>query len=219
MTDILTSLAEPFPPDRVSWRLGSKTGDNTKGQALAYIDARDVMDRLDKVVGAANWQNRYEVHGPKTICYLSLRIDGDWITKADGAGDSDVEAEKGAMSDAFKRSAVHWGIGRYLYDLDTPWVEIEPAGRSFKIKKSEYAKLRSLLPGEPIQKPKAASRSVYSALSTGLKQCSSVADLRTFWTAKKAEIASLPPDWLRDLTTEKDDLKSLFESRLQEAAE
>ncbi len=38
-----------------------------------------------------------------------------------------------------------WGIGRYLYDVDSPWVQIEAMGRSFKIKDSERPKLRAVL--------------------------------------------------------------------------
>lgn len=122
---IFDQLKAEFPRESISWRAQSVTKDGTKAMALAYIDARDVMNRLDDVCGPGGWQDRYEVHGPKTICYLSIRVDGEWITKADGAGDTDVEAEKGSISDAFKRSAVKWGIGRYLYDLDAPWVPCE----------------------------------------------------------------------------------------------
>lgn len=145
MTIDLTALSAHFPPSAIEWRVGSTTGDKSKGMALAYLTARDVMDRLDDVCGPANWQDRYEFHGSRTVCYLSIRIGDDWVTKADGAGDSDVEAEKGAISDALKRCAVKWGIGRYLYDLESPWVEIEPAGRSFKIKKPEMDRLARLL--------------------------------------------------------------------------
>lgn len=129
---MLEELSAEFPRDAISWRAQSMTGDGTKAMALAYIDARDVMDRLDAVCGAANWQDRYEFHGPRTVCYLSIRIDGEWVTKADGAGDSDVEAEKGAISDALKRAAVKWGIGRYLYALDAPWVPCESVERGGK---------------------------------------------------------------------------------------
>lgn len=118
-------LAAEFPRDAVSWRAQSVTKDGKKAMALAYIDARDVMERLDGVCGHGNWQDRYEFAGPRTICYLSIKIDGEWVTKADGAGDTAVEAEKGAISDAFKRAAVKWGIGRYLYALDAPWVPCE----------------------------------------------------------------------------------------------
>jgi hypothetical protein len=125
MMSILSDLSAEFPRDAISWRAQSVTKEGTKAMALAYIDARDVMDRLDTVVGPVNWQDRYEFHGSRTICYLSIRIDGEWVTKADGAGDSDVEAEKGAISDALKRAAVKWGIGRYLYALEAPWVPCE----------------------------------------------------------------------------------------------
>ena len=136
MTDF-AALAAPFPPDRVSWRVGSsnkkkrqkETGDNyakaTKGMALAFINSRDVQERLDDVCGPGNWQDRYEFHGPRTICYLSIRVGDEWVTKADGAGDSDVEAAKGSISDALKRAAVKWGVGRYLYALPSPWVDLD----------------------------------------------------------------------------------------------
>lgn len=157
----LADLKKPFPPERISWRVGSTNADKTQGMALAYIDARDVQDRLDEVCGVNGWQCRYvPMHDKKTVCEIGIyiRIPGSppdradlagyhWIWKADGAGDSDVEAEKGALSDAFKRAAVKWGIGRYLYDLDSPWVKIEASGRSYKIAQTEYSKLRKMLEG------------------------------------------------------------------------
>lgn len=141
----LAELHKPFPPNEIEWRVGSTTSAKDKGLALAYLTARHVMERLDSVCGVANWQDRYEFHGGRTVCYLSIKIGDEWITKADGAGDSDVEAEKGAISDALKRAAVKWGIGRYLYDLGQTWVSIEPAGRSFKIAREEYGRLEQML--------------------------------------------------------------------------
>src|SRR5690606_32836115 len=108
-----------------SWRVGSTNKEKTRGMALAYIDARDVMKRLDEVVGPENWQDEYHYYGDTAICYLSIRVNGEWIRKGDGAGDTAVEAEKGRISDAFKRAAVKWGVGRYLYDLDSPWVDLD----------------------------------------------------------------------------------------------
>lgn len=125
MNEIFNRLAEEFPKEKVSWRAQNMNKEGTSALALAYIDARDVMNRLDEVVGPANWQDRYEFHGPRTVCYLSVRVDKEWITKADGAGDSDVEAEKGAISDALKRAAVKFGIGRYLYDMEQVWAPCE----------------------------------------------------------------------------------------------
>lgn len=141
----LQHLNAPFPPNEIEWRVGSTNSDKTSGLALAYLTARHVMERLDEVCGPEGWQDRYEFHGKRTVCYLSIRINGEWVTKADGAGDSEVEAEKGAISDALKRAAVKWGIGRYLYSLGNTWVALEPAGRSQRIKKSEFIKLERML--------------------------------------------------------------------------
>lgn len=142
-----SKLLEPFPPDRISWRVGSTTANKDRGMALAYIDARDVQDRLDSVCGPAGWQCRYHLLGVTTVCEIGVK-DGDaWVWKADGAGATDFEGEKGALSDAFKRAAVKWGIGRYLYDVDAPWVAIEGAGKSFRIKSEELPKLRAILAG------------------------------------------------------------------------
>lgn len=121
--DIAKALKRPFPVSQISWRVGATTKDKSKGVALAYIDARDVMHRLDDVFGL-NWQARYSHAEGKTICEIGAKIDGDWVWRAGGAGDTDIEAEKGAISDAFKRAAVLWGVGRYLYDLPNHWVPL-----------------------------------------------------------------------------------------------
>lgn len=137
MSDFFDRLKAEFPREAISWRAQSMKADGSAAMALAYIDARDVMNRLDEVCGPGGWQDRYEFHGSRTVCYLSINVPviddvGEWITKADGAGDTDVEAEKGGISDAFKRAAVKWGIGRYLYDLDAPWVPCESYERGGK---------------------------------------------------------------------------------------
>lgn len=155
------ALAAPFPPDEIEWRVGSTTQDKKKGMALAYIDARAVMDRLDAVVGPNNWQCRYTAVGDKTCCEIGIQcvtcesdesdhgsVCFDWVWKSDGAGDTDFEGAKGAFSDAFKRAAVRWGIGRYLYDVKAPWVEIEARGKSFIIPDRELATLRRVLEGK-----------------------------------------------------------------------
>ncbi len=103
-----------------------------------------------------NWGCKYSHVGPITVCEIGICIHApatisgvsypaEWVWKADGAGQSDIEAEKGALSDAFKRAAVRWGIGRYLYHLPSPWVEIEKRGRTSVIAKHEYARLEKIL--------------------------------------------------------------------------
>jgi hypothetical protein len=143
--ELFDALSEPFPLEYIEWRVGSTNSDKSKGLALCYVDARAVMDRLDSVCGPAGWQCNYSHQTPAVvICNLGILIGDDWVWKADGAGATDVEGEKGMLSDALKRAAVRWGVGRYLYDLKSPWVELEPAGRSVKIKDSERKKLDDL---------------------------------------------------------------------------
>ena len=135
--EIRSELGRPFDPHLVHWRIGStnakklacKPWEATKGMPLCYIDARDVMDRLDAVVGSHRWQDSYvETQGGRVICKLSVCFGSDefeWVTKSDGAGDTGTEGEKGAISDAFKRAAVKFGIGRYLYGIKSGWIDLD----------------------------------------------------------------------------------------------
>jgi hypothetical protein len=120
---VFERMAEPFPSEVVEWRAQTVDRTGKRALALAYIDARSVMARLDEVVGPQNWQDRYREEGGRMVCELSIRIDGEWIVKSDGSGDTNFEAEKGGISGAFKRAAVKWGIGRYLYDVDALWAD------------------------------------------------------------------------------------------------
>jgi hypothetical protein len=117
-----TEMALKRPFKNVKWRKGYKNGKD-----LVYIDARDVMDRLDSVFGIDGWQTKYEYLGGRMICNLSVRFDLEWITKSDGADDSSIEGAKGGISDALKRAAVLLGIGRYLYNPNSFNANREPA--------------------------------------------------------------------------------------------
>ena len=128
-SDMLELLKAPF--NEVHHRVGQNGkirqsgADSGWGFAtmLAYVDARHVMDRLDMVVGPENWSDEYLVTDSNLYCRISIRIDDYWVAKTDVGTESNVEKEKGNASDAFKRAAVKWGIGRYLYGL--PRIEIQ----------------------------------------------------------------------------------------------
>ncbi len=145
-------FGKPFPASDVSWRLQYVNEQRMQGIAVPYLDARAVADRLDEVVGQNRWKDSYtpwheSVSGKKTkssqLCTISIYDDElqQWIDKTDGAEDSDIEAVKGGLSDAFKRAAVKWNIGRYLYSFNTVWVTAEARGNSYVIPESENAKL------------------------------------------------------------------------------
>ena len=136
--NIIQQLKAPFPERSIHWRVGARTKDKKKGIPLAYIDARDVMKRLDDTVGAENWQCRYShVTDKMVVCEVGIRASifgldrNEWAFKANGAGDTQVEAEKGSLSDSMKRAAVLWGIGQYLYNMPTMWLELNEWGNGF----------------------------------------------------------------------------------------
>lgn len=134
----LSKLSKPFEQNDIKFRAGATNQDKSQALALPYITSRAVMDRLDSVVGPANWQDEYRP-GPDggVLCGISILVDNGWITKFDGADNTNIEAVKGGLSDAFKRSAVKWGIGRYLRSLPAIWVRTIPAGKSIRIDEGE----------------------------------------------------------------------------------
>ena len=132
----LQQLAAPFASADVEWKPGAVTRDKSKGLAMAYLSNRAVQDRLDSVCGPSDWRNEYRP-GPDggVVCGLSVYIDREdgsapeWVTKWDGADNTDVEAVKGGLSGSMKRAAVMWGIGRSLYGLPAQWVRLDERGR------------------------------------------------------------------------------------------
>lgn len=127
--EVLEALGAPFPDDEVEFLpRGNWEG---KARALAYIDARSVMRRLDAVVGPANWSFDFELLSPDgKMVKGQLTVHG--VTKNDaGEGSSEDEVLKSAVSDALKRCAVHFGIGRYLYYLPSVWAPYDQRKRQF----------------------------------------------------------------------------------------
>lgn len=102
------------------------TDTKTKGKAtlLLYQDARVGMDILDDTVGSMNWSKEYYEVAGNVYCKVGIRDSetGEWTYKSDCGVESNMEAEKGQASDAFKRTVVNWGIGRELYN--TPKIRI-----------------------------------------------------------------------------------------------
>lgn len=120
-------LLEPFDPFDIEWRIQQSGESNGKKWAmvLAYITNRAIMERLDDVFGVGGWQNEYQpLPDGGIVCGLKCKVGEEWITKYDGADKTAIEATKGGLSNAMKRAGVQWGIGRYLYKLDTTFVTL-----------------------------------------------------------------------------------------------
>jgi hypothetical protein len=127
-------LQEPFDPKSIGWK-PQTAPKNGRALAAAYIDARDVMNRLDEVVGPENWSTTYELTPNGVVCHLAICVDGRWITKTDvGAFSKQAESGdklKAAFSDALKRAGIQWGIGRYLYALPTAFADYDEKKKEF----------------------------------------------------------------------------------------
>lgn len=132
MTD-LKELKRPFHPNKVKWRIqqsGISNNGNLWARAVAYIDARDVMERLDNVLGMYNWQDEYQQVDGAYICKLSIKGKNEWITKNgvaeiddDNSGPNVLDEQKSSASGALKRAGVKFGIARYLYNLEEDFVD------------------------------------------------------------------------------------------------
>lgn len=126
---IMRELAQPFKMTSLEWRVQQAGITNGKAWArvLAYVTSRDMQQRLDDVVGVFGWRNEFtslpNSVGDGALCGISLKFDGEWITKWNGAENTQIEAIKGGLSGAEKRAAVEWGIGRYLYDVEAMYAE------------------------------------------------------------------------------------------------
>ena len=115
---VLDKLKKPFPVDQLKWRKGGG------GKELVYLSAQQYQHRLDEVIGT-DWQCGYNAvtESGLTACRVGIKIDNEWIWRSSGAGQTNIEGDKGSFTDSFKRACSAWGIGRYLYfikDRDLP---------------------------------------------------------------------------------------------------
>jgi hypothetical protein len=141
LAEIVEDLAQPFSSKVLSWKPQTITKDKKRALAVPYINARDVMDRLDQVMGPFNWQVEHKEVAGRPVTGVGIRSpeNGDWIWKWDagfvatGTSDEDQEKSvKGTCSDGLKRAGVMWGIGRYLHALPKSWVDYDDARRELR---------------------------------------------------------------------------------------
>ncbi|MBX9627426.1 MAG: hypothetical protein K2X82_26720 [Gemmataceae bacterium] len=164
---VTLALSDPFEPRDVKFK--PQMVKNNRALAIAYVDVRLIQDRLDEALGAENWQDDYEIlPDGSVVCRLRLNLGGDWVTKTDVGSPSEQpdggDRLKAAFSDALKRAAVKFGIGRYLYRLPAQWVEYDPAKKqivappqlpAFALPRQPAAP-KAAKPAAPKPEPKAA---------------------------------------------------------------
>lgn len=142
-TELQEKLSEPFDPSVIKWKPQTVDYKGKTAMATAHADPRAYIDRLNDVVGPGNWEQKLsfsstpytkvirgkkaygdqpatqdrEVSGTKVICACELTIHGVTHTSSGDSDSSDENASTSAEAQAFKRAAVSFGLGRYLYNL------------------------------------------------------------------------------------------------------
>lgn len=115
------------------WRIQQHFKEKRKAICTAYIDAPTCMDIFDDAIGSENWTHRYE---QETItgnfyCHIGVKVDGEYIWKyglgiaADNSFLSAGNLEKSKHSNAFKKAAEMWGVGRFTKSIKPVWVDTD----------------------------------------------------------------------------------------------
>ncbi len=128
----LADLKKEIP---FKWRVQS--ANQYGATCVAYIDARDVQDILDVVCSPDGWQCRYSEHKGNLFCEIGILTPLGWVWKSDCGVESNVEKQKGEASDAFKRAAVMWGVGRFLYSKPIVKLPVKDNGKGKFVPYSE----------------------------------------------------------------------------------
>lgn len=140
--ELIKALNAPFSMDDLEWKpqtTGLTKSGKPYAKIVAYVSARAIHQRLDEVFAPGGWMVEYNHLDKGVMCGLSVMcLDGSWVTKWDGAEETDIEPFKGGISSAMKRAAAVWGIGRYLYKLPEMWAQFvdksHPGRKPIKIK-------------------------------------------------------------------------------------
>lgn len=117
----MAALAAPFSPDAIQWKPGATNRDKTRALALAYVDLRHYIERLNEVIGA-DWSDDYEVQDGGKVVVCRLTIGGVMRADVGEAPTSDENTATISLAQAFKRACVKFGLGAHLYRMPSQWV-------------------------------------------------------------------------------------------------
>lgn len=117
-----------------------------KANLLLYIDSRAVVSLLNETVGNLNWQSKfYEAKG-QLIGEIGIydKEKDMWVWKGDTGSESNIEAQKGLISDVYKRALSRWGIDE-LYSSPRIQVPDDGYGNSgYKVAEIDYNEQRDI---------------------------------------------------------------------------
>jgi len=204
------------------WRVQSYSKFKPSASCVAYIDARDVMDLLDNVVGPENWQNQYKIVGNDMVAGIGIKCGDDWVWKWDTGAESNIDAEKGHMSDAFKRACVKWGVGRFLYDLDIQHVDAneKKSGGNYpypvdKNGKRVYDLTEFINNRNKPAPPPPDYAEIANKMMNDINECKALPHLANWWKKHSSEVAALPAEWSKTVTDCKDKKKASLTAALK----
>ena len=185
-------------PDEVDVR-PAEAKDGRKATLLLYQDARCAMNILDSTLGSTAWQREYYEAAGLLFCKIGIydAETSQWLWKSDTGSKSNIEEDKGLASDAFKRAAVAWGIGRELYTAPRITIDLTEKDlfngklcQSFRVGKMEvkdgvitaltildkWGKERFSYSGNKIETPLQAEKEALSNNEIVKEFCSSMKD-------------------------------------------
>jgi hypothetical protein len=120
----LTVFTTPLTAEEIDFKIQS--GKNGRTLVVPYINNRAVMTRFDQQFGWAGWSNHYQEIDGGFFCTITVTLpDGRTVSKSDAASRTGIEPIKGGVSDAMKRVAVQFGLGRSLYDYPKIYIDGE----------------------------------------------------------------------------------------------
>ena len=138
----VAELEVPFSPSLIEWRVVRVSEDRSRGQVIPYADQRAYTDRLNELFTPAGWTRKYTVHTSATFersrdnkvaakvfvtCELTIHGIGSHSATGEEWTDND-NAGTSAEAQAFKRACSCFGLGRYLYNFNAAWVELDEHG-------------------------------------------------------------------------------------------
>lgn len=137
---LAAALAAPFRDEELKWRAGATWEQNGVKftRPLVYVDVRTVCNRLDAVLGIHGWSSEITpISSGIYCCKITAHALGG-VSRMDigQAGENEAEREKSGVSDAIKRAAVQFGVGRYLYGLEQMPVQMERVGPNWRLPSS-----------------------------------------------------------------------------------
>lgn len=132
-TEILTredlnTLKAPFPRERLGIKVQSLSKDKSRAMLVLYLQHTDVQDRLEEVDPAWTTEVLKEERVGGEV-YVRIRMTLKGVARENVGEGSDP---KGAYSDALKRCAMLFGVGRYLYDSPTVWADYNDSKDRFR---------------------------------------------------------------------------------------